>query len=51
MRKIIVVLFSSFLLYGSTSQVEVQLTVVDNNLDWVNLQYPAEGSIRNRSKL
>ena len=39
MRKIIVVLFSSFLLYGTTSQVEVQLTVVDSNLDWVNLQY------------
>ena len=46
MRKIILVLFSSILLFGSTSQVEVQLTVVDNNLDWVNLQYPAEGSIR-----
>ena len=46
MRKIILVLFSSFLLYGTTSQVELQLTVVDNNLDWVNLQYPAEGSIR-----
>ena len=46
MRKIIVFLFTSFLLYGTTSQVEVQLTVVDNNLDWVNLQYPAEGSIR-----
>ena len=26
--------------------MEVQLTVADNNLDWVNLQYPAEGSIR-----
>lgn len=46
MRKFIVLLFSLILLYGSTSQVEVQLTVVDNNLDWVNLQYPAEGSIR-----
>ena len=46
MRKVIIFLFSSILLYGSTSQVEVQLTVVDNNLDWVNLQYPSEGSIR-----
>lgn len=46
MRKVFVVFFSSILLYGSTSQVEVQLTVVENDLDWVNLQYPAEGSIR-----
>ena len=46
MRKVILVLFSTIFLYGSTSQVEVQLTVADNNLDWVNLQYPAEGSIR-----
>ena len=46
MRKIIFSLFSSFILFASTSQVEIQLTVADNNLDWVNLQYPAEGSIR-----
>ena len=46
MKKIIFVPFSFFLLFGSTTQVEVQLTVVDNNLDWVNLQYPSEGSIR-----
>ena len=46
MRKVIIVLFSSILLYGSTSQVEVQLTVADNNLDWVNLQWPPTGSIR-----
>ena len=46
MRKIIFSLFSSFILVASTSQVEIQLTVADNNLDWVNLQYPSEGSIR-----
>ena len=46
MRKFIVGIFHSVLLFASTSQLEVQLTVVDNNLDWVNLQWPAEGSIR-----
>jgi len=44
MRKIMILMLISSV-FSSTDETNIQLTINDNSIDWVNLQWPADGSI------